>query len=105
MITITDAAAEQVRKAAEQAGTPGASLRIAARPMPDGGIDHTMGFDEPKDEDMILTVNDVQVLISPGSKLYLQGLTLDWVEYQPGEHRFIFVNPNDQQKETDEDRR
>ena len=29
------------------------------------------------------------------SKILLEGTTLDYVELEPGEHQFIFMNPND----------
>ena len=94
MIRITDAAAEQIRKSAEQQDSDSV-LRIAARKMPDGGIDHTMGFDARKPDDTLLTVNDIDVAISRDSKIITQGLVLDFVEYQADDYRFIFNNPND----------
>ena len=93
MINITDAAAEQIKTALDQ--HQGSVLRIAARRMPDGGIDHTMGFDASTVKDMLLTVNDIEVAISQDSKVLTQGLILDFVEFDPGDYRFIFNNPND----------
>ncbi len=37
----------------------------------------------------------IQVLVSPGCVELLTGATLDFVEINPGEPRFIFINPND----------
>ncbi len=48
MFEITENAAEQVRNAAEQGGTEGMALRMAARMKEDGSIDYLMGFDEPR---------------------------------------------------------
>lgn len=95
MIKITDAAAEPIRQSLQQSETKDAVLRIAARRMPDGGIDHTMGLDEIKANDTLLTVNGVEVALSPDSKTLVQGLILDYVEYKPDDYRFIFNNPND----------
>lgn len=95
MIQITDAAASQISIAAKQSESGSTTLRIAARKMPDGGIDHTMGFDDNKPNDTLLTVNDIDVAISPDSKILTQGLILDYVEIEPGDFRFIFNNPND----------
>jgi iron-sulfur cluster assembly protein len=95
MINITDAAAKQINLSIQQNEDQNTVLRIAARRMPDGGIDHTMGFDESTQSDTLLTVNDVDVAISNDAKGLLQGLLLDYVEYQPGDFRFIFTNPND----------
>ena len=102
MIKITDAAAEQINAAIAQ-HDDGNILRIAARRMPDGGIDHTMGFDARSRNDTLLTVNDIDVAISQDSKLLTQGLILDFVEIEPGDHRFIFDNPNDESKTSDTD--
>lgn len=95
MIKITDTAAAPIKASLQQADEQDIVLRIAARRMPDGGIDHTMGLDQTKGNDTLLTVNGVDVAISPDSKALLQGLILDYVEFEPGEHRFIFDNPND----------
>ena len=37
----------------------------------------------------------INVLVSPGSVELLTGATLDFVEINPGEQKFIFINPND----------
>ena len=95
MITITDAAAKQIKLSFQQSETENVVLRIAARRMPDGGIDHTMGLDDSTQNDTLLTVNDIDVAISNDSKGLLQGLILDYVEYQADDFRFIFKNPND----------
>lgn len=95
MINITPAAAEQIKIALNQHESDDLVLRIAARRMPDGGIDHTMGFDEHKPNDTLLTVNDVEIAISADSKILTQGLILDFVEFEPDDYRFIFNNPNE----------
>jgi len=97
MIKITDAAAAQILASADQQ-QDGSMLRIAARRMPDGGIDHTMGFDSSSPKDTLLTANDIDVVISQDSKILTQGLILDFVEYEAGDFRFIFNNPNDASK-------
>lgn len=95
MITITKRAAEQIRSAAREGGMEGLALRIAARLMPDGGIDYGMGFDEIQEQDLHLTCEGIDVVISAASKELLNGATLDFVEIEPGDFRFIFMNPND----------
>jgi iron-sulfur cluster assembly protein len=54
-----------------------------------------MGFDDKAHDDTEVVVQDVTVLISPGSVELLAGATLDYVEINPGEPRYIFINPND----------
>ena len=95
MITVTPQAAEQIRKSAQQAGLEAACLRLAARLDDKGAIEYGMGFDDKADDDMQVVARDITVLISPGSVELLTGATLDYVEINPGERRFIFINPND----------
>jgi len=95
MITITPQAAEQILKSAQQAGLSEACLRLAARLGDKGAIEYGMGFDDKAEDDMQLVARDIKVLISRGSVELLTGATLDYVEINPGEPRFIFINPND----------
>ena len=95
MITITPLAAEQIRKSAQASDIQTLHLRIAAR-LGDGGvIEYGMGFDDKADEDTQVVSQGINVLVSPGSVELLTGATLDFVELNPDEQRFIFSNPND----------
>jgi iron-sulfur cluster assembly protein len=89
-ITVTPQAAEQILKSAA-----GACLRLAARLDAKGVIEYGMGFDEQAEGDAQVVSNGVTLLVSPGSVELLTGATLDYVEINPGEWRFIFINPND----------
>ena len=95
MITVTAQAAEQIAKSAAQAGPGGVCLRLAARLDDKGVIEYGMGFDDAAAGDAQVVSNDVTILVAPGSLELLTGATLDYVEINPGEWRFIFVNPND----------
>ena len=96
MITITPAAAEQIRESARQGNMDGLPLRIAATRKPDGSIHYGMGFDENRLEgDVHIGAGDVNVVIAESSQLLLDGATLDFVELEPGAFQFIFMNPND----------
>ena len=90
MITVTLQAAEQIAKS-----SGGACLRLAARLDDKGVIEYGMGFDEKAEGDAQSVSNGVTVLVAPGSVELLTGATLDYVELNPGEWRFIFINPND----------
>ncbi len=96
MITVTAQAAEQIRKAAEQSDAAGMSLRVASKRNEDGSIEYGMGFDERKEDDHIITSEGLDILISPQCASLLVGSTLDFVEINPGDFRFIFTNPNDE---------
>ena len=94
-ITITPQAAAQIRKSAEQPGLEGSCLRIAARLGEGGAIEHGMGFDAPAEGDAKFESEGVTVLVAAACVELLSGATLDYVEINPGEERFIFINPND----------
>ena len=95
MITITEQAAEQIRISARQSGAEGMALRFAGKRNPDGSIAYGMGFDEPGEDDIQLTSNGVGIVVSPANVGLLNGMVVDYVELEPGEFRFIFMNPND----------
>lgn len=93
MIKITDAAAEQIRRANNNPDVFEMILRVAAYQEDDGSVNFGMGFDIERADDEHLIVNGIQLLIAPGSTPYLQGVTLDFVEMSPGDLRFIFIPP------------
>ena len=95
MIVITPRAAEQIRQSARETGIQSLCLRIAARVGDRGAIEYGMGFDDKADDDARVASEGIDVLVSPGSVELLTGATLDFVEVNPGEQRFIFSNPND----------
>jgi len=96
MITITPQAAEQILESAQQqADLKDVYLRLAARLDDKGTIEYGMGFDDKAEGDMQVVASRIKVLVSPGSVELLTGATLDYVEINPGEQRFIFINPND----------
>ncbi len=95
MFKVTPQAAEQVKSAAEQGGTAGMALRLAAQQRPDGSIDYRMGFDEVTEDDIRFTSEGVQIVIAPEYVPLLDSATLDFVELEPGESQFIFLNPQD----------
>jgi iron-sulfur cluster assembly protein len=96
MITITPAAADQIRASASRGEMEGLPMRIAARRNPDGSIHYGMGFDDNQLEgDIHITSEDINVVISESSQALLDGMTLDYVELEPGAFQFIFQNPND----------
>ncbi len=93
MITITPTAAAQIRAAAATSGADGLALRLAAKLGDDGDIEYGMGFDELRDNDAEVDCEGVGVLVGASSQDLLFGTTLDFVEFQPGDYRFIFVPP------------
>jgi iron-sulfur cluster assembly protein len=91
MFTLTSQAASQIRESAARSGATEAALRVAARLESDGSIVYGMGFDEPREGDMPLEVEGIQLLIAPPSQALLQTTRLDFVELEPGSFSFIFI--------------
>ena len=95
MITVTPSAAQQIRIAATQADSDEMGLRIAARRDAAGAIHYAMGFDEARNDDRVVSSEGIALVVAAGETDLLDGMTLDYVEYAPGDFRFIFINPND----------
>lgn len=96
MISITPAAAAQIRTAAKQGRMEGMALRIAAQRGADGTIQYAMGFDDStRVDDTRFTCEGVDLVVASTSTILLDGTTLDYVELEPGRSEFIFMNPND----------
>lgn len=95
MITVTAKAAEQIHQAAAQSEAEGMFLRIAAQRSMNGKIQYGMGFDEQSEDDVMVNSEGVTVIVSPEYMGLLNGTVVDFVELDPGDFRFIFINPND----------
>ena len=95
MITVTPAAAAQIKLSAEQGKTEGMSLRIAASRNDDNSIHYGMGFDDGKEDDVTVTTEDIEIIVSASSAELLKNDTIDFVELEPEKFQFIFLNPND----------
>lgn len=95
MIKVTPEAAKQILLSAQQGKTEHLSLRIAATKNDDGSFHYGMGFDENKEDDVSVTSEGINIVVSPESSDLLKDTTLDFVELEPGKNQFIFMNPND----------
>jgi iron-sulfur cluster assembly protein len=95
MITITPSAAQQIRIAATQSDCDEMGLRIAVRREADGSLHYAMGFDEARNDDLVVASEGIALVVAPPHRDLLDGMTLDYVEYEAGDFRFIFINPND----------
>lgn len=95
MFKVTKAAASQIRASAQNGDAEELALRVAATRKSDGAIEYRMGFDEVGVEDVLLNSRGVDVVFANAQKELLNGAVLDYVEIEPGEYRFIFLNPND----------
>lgn len=102
MFTLTSAAARQIQQAASDSGSEAMALRIAARIDTDGSTQFGMGFDDPTDEDMKLDLEGVAVVIADESQALLGDIVLDYVELEPGEFNFIFMDAPQSQCATEQ---
>jgi iron-sulfur cluster assembly protein len=93
MFTLTSTAARQIRAAAQASQAGDLALRVAARLGDDGSLQYGMGFDDVVEGDATLELEGVAVVIAPSSLELLEGSALDFVEYEPGDFRFIFIPP------------
>lgn len=96
MITISPAAAKQIKLAAKEGRMEGMALRIAAQRNSDGSIQYAMGFDDMnRQDDTRYSSEGIDLVVAPTSTTLLGGATLDYVEMEDGKFEFIFMNPND----------
>jgi iron-sulfur cluster assembly protein len=95
MITVTPSAAQQIRIAATRSDCDEMGLRIAVRRDGDGSLHYAMGFDEARNDDMIVASEGIALVVAPSQRELLDGMTLDYVEFEAGDFRFIFINPHD----------
>lgn len=95
MIKLTKRAAEQVRASAEQGDMQDMALRVAARRNQDGTFEYGIGFDAVQDGDEKIDCEGFVVVVAKESKPLLEGAVVDFVEIEPGQPHFIFMNPKD----------
>ena len=92
-LTMTAAAARQVRKSIEKRGK-GQGIRIGVKTSGCSGLSYVMEFvDEPQAEDLICAQDDVKIFVDPKSMLYLDGTELYFTREGLNEG-FRFNNPN-----------
>ena len=96
MIKLTDQALEQIKLSVEQGSNASMPLRIAIKRQDDGSFHYAMGFDDQRlPGDSFVNVDEVSMVVSETSKALVDGMTIDFVELEPGKTEFIFLNPND----------
>jgi len=92
-ITVTDSAAEHVKKFLANRGK-GAGLRLGVKTTGCSGMAYVLEFaDSVEDTDEVFESNGVKVIIDPKSLIYLDGTELDFAKEGLNEG-FKFNNPN-----------
>ncbi len=95
-ITLTDRAAEEVRKFIAEGDVPleTAGLRVSVLPGGCSGFKYSLNIEEKSlDDDLVLEVNTVRLFVDGFSAQYLVGITIDYVSSMQGSG-FTFNNPN-----------
>jgi len=95
MVTVTPAAAEQIRLSAEQGNMENLPLRVAVTRLQNGAFHYAMGFDDQHHEgDKTFQSEGIDIVVAPPSLDLLTGTVIDYVDLE-GKKEIIFVNPND----------
>lgn len=96
MFKVTQRAADQILKSAEEGNMAGLALRLAAQRQPeDGSIQYLIGFDEVQEEDIHITSHGIDIVFNSDYQELLQGAVMDYAEIEDAGFCFIFLNPND----------
>ena len=97
-IQVTEVAAKQIKKAAVESKLEKTPLRIAATRKADDSIHYGLGFDDiggGNEKDHAFESNGIEIVVADSSLALLTGTTLDYVELEPKQFHFVFLNPND----------
>ena len=91
-VTMTEAAADQIRKLMEAKGHKG--LRIGVKKGGCAGMEYTMEYvDDLAEHDEVVEENGARILIAPMAQMFLFGTEIDY-EISLLEAGFKFNNPN-----------
>lgn len=97
-IEVTETAANQIKKAAIESKLENTPLRIAATRKSDESIHYGLGFDDignNSEKDHTFESHGVEIVVADSSLGILDGTTLDYIELEPKQFHFVFMNPND----------
>jgi len=94
-MTLTDAAAVQVRRLLDKRGKPSAGIRIGVRTKGCSGLSYTLEYaDERGKFDEVVEEKGVTILIDPKATMFILGTEMDYVE-EKMQTGFKFTNPNE----------
>jgi iron-sulfur cluster assembly accessory protein len=96
-IVLTPKAVEMVKNAMEQEGLKEHGIRVGVVGGGCSGFQYSMDFEKaPTEGDMAFEQDGIKVFIDPMSSMYLQGVTIDYIQGLQGAG-FKFNNPNAKQ--------
>jgi iron-sulfur cluster assembly accessory protein len=93
MVTLTPKAVEKVKAFLADDENKGKALRVYVEGGGCAGFQYGLAFDDKRDSDAVVPVENFEVAIDPMSSMYLRGARIDFVEglYGTG---FKIENPN-----------
>ena len=95
ILSLTDRAADRVKKLIGLSSDPVLGLRIGITNTGCNGLSYTMDYaKEEQVEDTIYTDKDICLMIDKDAIEYIAGAEMDWLE-EGLESRFVFENPNE----------
>lgn len=93
MIKITKCASKKIIEKMRKENLLGYGLRVAIVGGGINGFEYTLSFsDHPAESDITFESNGVKIFVDPNSYLYLQNVTIDFVE-KDSQAGFVFHNP------------
>ncbi len=95
MITMTDAAAERVKRLIAKSENPVLGLRVGVKSRGCSGMSYFVEYaEEQKKFEDVVEDKGVKIFIDPTATMFLIGSEMDYVEeqFQTG---FVFRNPNE----------
>jgi iron-sulfur cluster assembly protein len=96
VISLTPAAAEEVKSMLTQPDNAGKILRVYVEQGGCSGMQYSMVFDEKRPDDFSVEMHGVSVLVDPFSSKYLRGTVVDFSNALTG-GGFKISNPNAKQ--------
>lgn len=101
MITLTDAAAERIKQLLAERDLPEtAGMRFGVKGGGCAGFEYSVDivesprvFDMPSKHDTVYVSNGVRLVVDDKSRVFLEGMEIDWVMENFG-HSFVYNNPN-----------
>jgi iron-sulfur cluster assembly accessory protein len=94
VITVTEAAAEKLKKILEEKGLTDHGLRVFVSGGGCSGLQYGMAFAEaPMEDDQVFEGGNIKLIVDSGSLMYLRGAEIDYIDSLMG-GGFRIENPN-----------
>lgn len=93
LITVTPEAADKIKELRDREGLQDKGLRVRVVGGGCHGFSYALGFDDRKETDTVLGIQEINFLVDKFSAPYLDGATIDFVDGLNGSG-FKIGNPN-----------